>query len=824
VDGPTLAERLTSGSGLTLDEAVPIARQIAEALEAAHEKGIVHRDLKPANVKLDADGRVKVLDFGLAKALDTAGSSIDPMLSPTLTSPMTAAGMLLGTAAYMAPEQARGVAVDKRADVWAFGVVFFEMLTGRLLFAGDTVSDTVASVLRQEIDWTALPAGTPPAVVRLLGRCLERDPKKRLRDIGEARIALEQVGAAEDEPFRERTADRPRPVARRRRRVLWATAAGVSVGALALLAAGAALWRSRGATELPLARVSVSLPGDASFNLANRPVLAVSSDGATLALVVIENAVERLHLRPLAEFDPRPLAGTEGASNPAFSPDGSWIAFVAGGRLKKIPTDGGPVVSLAEVGDSRGITWDTNDTIVYQPQATGPLYRISAAGGRPEPITKIDEQKRERTHRWPFALPGGRTILFTVGSVEHPDDYDDATIEAVQIETGARRLVLDGGRMAGYAASGHLLFVRGRILYAVAFDAERLELSGAPVPVVDGVSGDTTTGAAHYSVSANGTLTYVPGDPSGALRRLQWMDLKGAPTPIDVPPALYCDPHVSPDGTRIAVSIIDNVSNRDIWVIDPARGTSSRLTFRGLNRTPAWSPDGATLYFVSYDATRNVSVTMMKASDGSGDARPVGEINGQAYIEDLTPDGATLLVSAQGTSSNIRSVAGVSAQSVIYRLPVAGDGAGKPQQAFTTPGDTYASDVSPDSRWLAYASNESGRSEVFVQSFQSSGGRAQVSTSGGIEPHWSPDGRAIYYQQNGQFVMVPVEPGPTFVAGRPRTLFGGLTGFPIDSGQTYGVARGDRLVMMRYADDRASKPEVRVTLNWFSDLRRTLSR
>jgi serine/threonine-protein kinase len=813
VEGPTLADRVAAGP-IAPDETIAIARQIAEALEVAHDRGIIHRDLKPANVKLTSDDQVKVLDFGLAKALDPAISSTDVANSPTLTSPaMTQAGMLMGTAPYMAPEQARGGNVDRRADIWAFGVVVFEMLTGKRLFDGATVSDSLAAVLRQDVDWTLLPKSTPAPLVALLKRCLERDSKRRLRDIGEVRLALDPATAT-SMPLVGAVSAAPSAEVRSRR--IWPLA----VGAVLLVAATAGVTRfsaPRGAQPQAATRVSIAPPADGSFALAGHSAIAISRDGSMIAVAINTKGQSQLYIRLLKEFDPRPLSGTTDASSPFFSPDGTWIGFFAQGKLKKVPATGGPVITLADADDNRGGAWVDDDTIVYAPAPTSALLRISASGGTPQPASVLDEQKHERTHRWPSLLPDGKTVLVTIGSVEHPDDYDDATIEAIRLDTHARVAVLKGGRMAIYASAGQLLFLRGKVLYAVPFDAARLQLAGAPVPIVDGVAGDTTTGAGDYSISTTGTLAYVPGDPTGGQHTLAWVDLVGAATPIDAPPALYCDPKISPDGKRIALSIIESSSARNISVIDPTRGTTSKLTFGGMNRTPLWSHDGKSLYYVSYQATTNNSDVMRLAADGSGTPAKVQEIPGQVYLEDATPDGQTLLLSISAAAGGRGRQVG-SGHSIILRLPVGG---GEPQLLVSETDDAFNAAVSPDGRWLAYVSAATGRYEVFAQSLSSGGGRAAISATGGTEPRWAPDGRAIYYTNGDQMVAVPVDSGTALQPGRPKTLFSGAVYVSIDSAETYHIApSGDRFVMMQAADHHSTAQEVRAILNWFTELSR----
>jgi serine/threonine-protein kinase len=734
------------------------------------------------------------------------------MNSPTLTARATQMGMILGTAAYMSPEQAKGRGVDRRADIWAFGAVLYEMLSGQRPFKGDDISDTLAAVLRQDVDWSALPASTPGVVRQLIARCLERDPKRRLRDIGEARIALESPAAMTET---ERSSPTIAPAAavplQRGFGAIHVIAAALLV---ALLAVSWLWWRASasGAAGV-MTRVAVTLPPDVTLNLAIHPVVAMSRDGSKMAIVASRKGAAQLYLRPMNEFEPRPIAGTDDASSPFFSPDGTWIGFFARGKLKKVPAAGGPVIALADASDDRGGVWADDDTIIYTPGPATPIYKVPAAGGTPTAASTIDEAKHERTHRWPTLLPDGKTVLVTVGSVEHPDDYDEATIVAIRLDTGERHVVINGGRTARYVSSGHLLFLRDKVLFAVPFDVRRVAVNGTPVPVIDGISGDVTTGSAHYGVSEGGTIAFVPGDPSGGDRRLVWVDKQGKSSAIDTSPGQYGDPHVAPDGRRAAVTISGGASLRDIYVIDTVRGTSSRLTFGAAeNRSPVWSHDGQRLFYVVYDRARNVSTITTKAADGSGEARAITEVNGQAYAEDVTRDESTLLFSANPST--------VRGQFEVFRVAV--QGGSKPIRILATSlNDVQNSALSPDGKWLAYYSSETGRPNVYVQSFPSGGSRAQVSPAGGTEPHWAPDGRALYYQQADGMMMVPIDAGPAFSPGKPQMLFGGVSVTSTDSGQTYDVApKGDRFLMLRSVREGGPAPEVRVIVNWFDELRR----
>ena len=814
VTGPDLAQRITEGP-IPVDEAVAIARQIADAMEAAHEQGIVHRDLKPANIKVRDDGTVKVLDFGLAKAFEGSGptSPAAPLsLSPTVASPvMTGIGMVIGTAAYMAPEQAKGKAVDKRADIWAFGVVLYEMLTGRALFEGETVSEVLALVIMRDPDLTALPSSVPPQVRHVLARCLVRDPKIRLRDIGEARLALSgsSLVPAPD-------VDIPRETPRRTSRPLWPILAGGL--ALALAVTGFALWRVATApSDAPVTRFEVRPPDKASLVLVGRPGLALSPDGLMMAFVASAEGISRLYLRSLADIAARPLPGTEGGSNPVFSPSGTEIAFYAAGRLKKATLDG-TVTTVTEAGgdgDPRGITWLPDGSLVYASLAVGPLLHVPSAGGTPRPITTLDEKKSERTHRWPSALPGGKAVLFTVGTVASPDNYDRSAIEAVELATGQRHVVLTGASSARYVSTGHLLYARESSLYAVPFDVDRLATHGSPVKVLSGLNGDTTTGASHISIAENGTLAYTPGSALAASNRLVWVDRKGVAQPLESPQGLYFDPQLSPDGTRVAVVWQTlTAGSGDIWISDLSRKTFTRLSFSGNANSPVWSADGRTIYYVYIDPNGAKTTIMRKPADGSRDAESIVVLETRAFLKAVTADGAFAILDYANPSTAGR-------ESDVVKLPLVANA--KPERLVSSRFDDYAGVWSPDGRWLAYQSDESGRSEVYVRDVSGAGGRWQVSTTGGEEPRWSPDGREIFYRNETQLMAVSVDTQTTFAAKPPVVLFDGVYNLRSDTGVSYSVhPKADRFLMIRLSDENAPSSMV-VVMNWFADLRRLMS-
>jgi serine/threonine-protein kinase len=803
VEGPTLADRLAAGP-LPVDEVRNIAKQIVEGLEAAHEQGIVHRDLKPANVKVRLDGAVKVLDFGLAKALEPGaggaagprGSAVALTHSPTLA-PMTMTGaLIIGTAPYMAPEQARGRAVDRRVDIWAFGCVLFEMLTGERAFPGDDVTDVLAKIIERDPAWSALPASTPPHLRQLLRRTLDKDPKTRLRDIGEARIALMR---GPDEASPRPAVQPPRSV----HQLGWLLAAVVTI---ALGVALFALWRTAAPIAHQVERYDIAAPAGSTLNLVGQSAVTISADGRTIVFVASREGMSRLYVRRRDDVELRAIAGTEGASSPVFSPDGLWVAFVSGTELKKTTLDG-PPVTLAKVADHRGIAWLDNQTIVFSPFAAGGLSRISASGGEPQRLTRVDTSKGERTHRWPTVLPGGAAVLFTVGTYGSPDSYENSRIDAFIVAKGERRTVFEGASIVRYLP-GRLVFSRGGLLYLVAFDPTTLAVSGTPTTVGRGVGGDVTTGAVHFAVSQDGTLVYIPDDSGGGVRRrVAWVGPTGAAEPLSLPPNAYNDLRISPDDSRMAV-IVGASGSGDVWIHDFRRATFTRLTFDSVNASPIWSKDGQYVYFAMIDASGLKTTIKRRRADGGRDAETVGTVDSRLYLRGLTSDETAIFADDFTRESDVDAkraeVALVSlTPSVTERIIV------------STPGDDFESSLAPNGRWFAYSSDESGRQEIYVRDLANDGGRWQVSTSGGQEPRWSSDSRTLYYRFENRFIAAAVTGTTTFGVDTPRTLFSGIYNLQSATNMTYDVEQsGRRFLMIRPDADKVSPPTtLRLVLN-----------
>jgi serine/threonine-protein kinase len=791
VPGPTLAERIAQGA-IPLDEALAIAKQIAEALEYAHERGIVHRDLKPANIKITPEGRVKVLDFGLAKAMTGEVVAADPASSPTLTmrAGASAAGMILGTAAYMSPEQARGQNVDRRADIWAFGVVLFEMLTGRTLFAGATVSDTLAAVLKTDVDVS--PIAEP--VRSVVEKCLRKDARRRWRDIGDVRLALEE-GALVACPAQPRRSVLP-----------WA----ITAGALTIAAAGWLLfWRAARPVDHPLTRLSVDLGPTAMTGL--NLTAAISPDGRRLVFAARgPDGKQQLSTRLLDQTQPTLLPGTVGGRDPFFSPDGQWIGFFAGGELKKISVQGGSPVTLYSSYIAQGASWGQDENIIAAMEPQGPLYRIPAAGGARGLLTKFGPG--ELTHRWPQVVPGSGAVIFTASPSNA--GMENANIEAVSLKTGQAKILQRGGYSGRYLPSGHLVYVHQGVLFGVKFDAERLEVRGTPVPLLDDVAASPVTGGGQFDFSATGTFVYASGKSAAQAWQVTWLDGSGKMQPLVAVPGAYVYPRLSPDGRKLAV-----VVSGDIYVHDLGRDTATRLTFSGDANAPVWAPDGKHLVFQSISQGRRISWVR---SDGVGDPQLLREQANNLLVPWSFSRAGRLAYLNRDPETGID----------IWTLPLDltdpdHPKPGKPEPFLRTSKDETVPRFSADSRWIAYRSNESGNDEIYVRPFPAAnGGRWQISVGGGFYAFWSNNGHELFYETADFRIMVvdyKVE-GASFVHGKPRLWSDKQLFYPGTMNLDLAPDGKRFIVLTQPENARQEKNSVQVVflLNFFDELRRRI--
>ena len=800
--GEDLSNSIAAGP-IPLERALFIARQIAEALEGAHEKGIVHRDLKPANVKVTAQGEVKVLDFGLAKALDPATGSPESQnlsLSPTLTAQMTQAGVLLGTAAYMSPEQARGQEADKRADIWAFGVVLMEMLSGSTVYCGDTVSDTLAGILAREPEWEALPEDTPVSVRQLVERCLEKDATQRLRDVGEARIAIDRYLADPRSDELSAGIDTAAPPASKN--VLTWLAAALAVALVASLWFG--LGRKAEPEAAEVTRFSVVPPMGSSFFQQALTSLDISRDGRRIVFVARnDNGDRHLYLKDLAEPGIRQMAYTENGRGPFFSPDGEWVAFYTSNDLRSVRVDGGSPQILTEIINSRGADWSEDGTVIFTDSTASGLRTIPERGGEVEVLTTLDEDRGERTHRFPHVLPGGKAVLFTSDTFETTEYYDDARIEVVTVEDGQRKVLLEGTSHARYVPPGFLLYARGGSVFSVPFDKDTLEILGDPSLVLQSVSTDIASGAVQFSTSDNGTLIFVPGDLSRVNRGLAWVDLTGGIEEIGIEPGAHFAVSLSPDGSRAAV--VSGMSRtHDLWIADLERTTMSRLTFEGETTLGAWTRDGSRVAFGS-SRERTHSRSFWKPADGSGEAELLLDSGFPSFPNSFSPEDKFLAL------HDLKPDRG----SDVVVVPVGGDGE---LIAFAaTRFIEWQPDFSPDGEWLVYCSDESGGNyEIYVRAFPGPGGKWQISREGGVDPRWSRTGDAIYYREGSTLLRVPIDTSSGFQIGIAERISNEL--LPRQEGNAYDVAADGRVIIVSSPLDETTREEIAVVVNWASEL------
>ena len=830
VAGPTLADRVAEGP-IPIDEALTIARQIADALEAAHERGVIHRDLKPANIKVSEDGAVKVLDFGLAKAVDQ-GSGIgdqgsgERANSPTITTPaMTQAGLILGTAAYMSPEQAKGRVVDKRSDVWAFGCVLYEMLTGTRAFGGEDVTDTIAAVVRGEPDWSALPPDVPPQIRLLLKRCLEKDRRARISDIGVARFLMNEPTAT--------TGQVPAPpiaAPASRFRFGIAAAAGLLVGALL-----AAWGLSSRTSSSPVRAVSFTITPPANQRLlpqVNDHNVVFAPDGSFVIYRGGEGSAlqSNLMFRAVNELEPRLLPGTTNARHPFISPDGRWVGFFVGPELHKVAVGGGAAVLICQISGSapRGASWGDDGFIVLASAESPGLLRVPASGGEPKPFTNTDRAQRE-VHAYPHVLPGSKTVLFTSYS---GNDFLTAKIEAIDVATGARKTVIQSGNDPSYA-SGYLMYATANestdgqsrfraSLQVVRFDVSRMETLGEPVTAFDGVSMGTTA-AANYGLSRRGDVVFIPAGinlEATRPRSLVWVDRKGKETPVGAKAQGYAVARISPDGSRVALDIRDQTN--DIWVWDISRQTLTPLNRHpGQDMSPVWTPDSKRIVWTSTRAGGNPNLFWQPA-DGTGTPERLTNNPGNQFPTSITPDGATIaLFGSSGNSTNAMDVftVGINESERATKALLAAAGL------------DFDPEISPDGKWVAYHSNESGEFQVYVRPFPDvDAGKRQISTSGGTRAAWSRNGRELFYlDKDGFLTSVPVLPpaGPVFAAGSPAKILNSkyylgssLLGLDLRS---YDVSTdGQRFLMIKELDDPRGPAQLAhmvIVLNWVEEMK-----
>jgi serine/threonine protein kinase len=810
IEGDTLADRLKRAA-IPVEEALKLALQIAEALEAAHDKGVIHRDLKPANIKVTPDGKVKVLDFGLAKAFAGEQAEVNLSHSPTLSEAATLQGVILGTAAYMSPEQARGKPLDKRTDIWAFGCVLYEMLTGKAAFQGEDVTEILAAVVKSGVDLDLLPENLHPDIRKIITRCLQKEQKRRYSGIGDVQYEIEQVLADPSGIFVQPvTATKPKK--KLRFGIPW-LAATLALGAII---AGIAVWKLKPSEPHQVMRFDYELPENQSFSRGGRPLVAVSADGMKIAYV----ANQQLYLRKLNELKAKPIQGTdEDPNNPFFSPNGQWIGYYSttDSQLKKITVSGGAPVTLCEAGYPFGATWGSDDTILFGQQAG--IMSVSANGGPAQLLIEIEGG--EQVHG-PQLMPGGEWVLFTLQGNSASTDWDEAQIVVQSLKTGERKLLVSGGSDARYLPTGHLVYALGGVLSAIVFDVDNLKVIGGAVPILEGVQrASGFTGAAQFGFSDTGMLAYVVGGADAAVGlSLVWVDRNGEEELLGLEPKIYLGPRISPDGTKVALTVLDG-GDSDIWIWDLIREIMSRLTLdETTENNPLWTTDGQKIVFSSN--RDNTFSIYWKSADGAGESQNLCSASGSEIGVNgvsWSHDGKFLLLQEVNPG-----------EGNIGMLSMDGDRPRKPllQEKY----NEIQPQISPDGRWIAYASDQSGDFEVYVRPFPEVNKTMwQVSTSGGRDPLWAPDGRELFYRNGNSVMAVEVETKSAFSPGKPKVLFQGeyISGSTSNLNPWDISHDGKRFLMVKEATRvsttaEASRPTINIVLNWFEELKERVPR
>jgi Tol biopolymer transport system component len=794
LEGETLSQRLLKGS-LPLEQVLQYAIEISDALDKAHRKGVTHRDLKPGNIMITKTG-TKLLDFGLAKLKqEVAPANVQLSELPTVSDPLTAEGSIIGTLQYMAPEQLEAKPADARTDIFAFGVVVYEMASGKKAFEGKSQASLIAAILEREPPaMSSLQPMTPPQLDRVVKICMAKEPDDRWQAASDLCRELKWIAEGGEKTAAPAVKTAGRALWLR----LWALAACVALLVVAVIA-GLVISSRKPASPAPVSRSVFSLPAGDQLAALNQPAVALSPDGNYLVYVAVHTGVQQLYLHSMNSFEARPIPGTDAASAPFFSPDSQWIGFFAEGALKKVAIAGGAAVTIAEVGGgtSDGATWGANDTIIFQNTLMGSLLSVPAAGGVPQRLSTVNAKKGEITSRWPEFLPSAKAVLFA--GTESSSNFGNSKVAVYSLDTGGLQPLTANGTRPRYAPTGHLIFGQGGTLMAALLDTQHLAVTGAPLPIVEGVMQFGSSGVAQYSFSDNGSLAYISGGNQAAQRALVWVDRKGGEQPLGLRSGEFGNPRISLDGRRIAVN-----DQGQIWIYDLVRESLTRLTFdTSGNLNPVWTIDSKQVIF-SAGSPPNL---FGQPADGSGKAERLRTSEYRDAPSSWSPDGQALAFSETNSTTGMD----------IWTLRPSDQ---KARPFLQTRFNEGAPRFSPDGRWLAYVSDESGRWEIYVQPYPGPGGKWQISTDGGREPVWNRNGRELFYRNGDKMMAVDVMADPSFSESKPRMLFEGSYQPAAQAIPAYDVSPdGQRFLMVKPVRQAQVATQINVVLNWFEELK-----